>query len=149
MTESTETTDFGKQGSHAGFNYGITILFGMLIIYMAFDAFKKKHSIAFGHEASLVTLIGLGVSYCFIELGQSEFNHLVKFNDDLFFYVILPPIVFANGFNLHRKKFFSNFTNILIFGVIGTFIAFGSFVGLTYCYQKYVATDGFLAYNGF
>ena len=61
----------------------------------------------------------------------------MKFNDDLFFYFVLPPIVFASGFNMYRKKFFANIQNIVLFGVIGTFIAFGSFSGLTIAYTKW------------
>lgn len=55
----------------------------------------------------------------------------MRFDDNLFFYFILPPIVFASGFNMYRKKFFANISNILLFGVVGTFIAFGTFSGLT------------------
>ena len=61
----------------------------------------------------------------------------MKFNDDLFFYFVLPPIVFASGFNMYRKKFFANIQNIVLFGVLGTFIAFGSFSALTIGYTKY------------
>ena len=48
------------------FNEGIIIVFVMLIIYMGYEAFKHKHHIRFGHEASLVTLVGFAVSYGFI-----------------------------------------------------------------------------------
>lgn len=47
------------------FNEGIIIIFVMLIIYMAFEAFKHKKDLSFGHEASLVTLIGFGISYAY------------------------------------------------------------------------------------
>mmetsp|Transcript_97734 Transcript_97734/g.134454 ORF Transcript_97734/g.134454 Transcript_97734/m.134454 type:complete len:254 (+) Transcript_97734:181-942(+) len=55
----------------------------------------------------------------------------MTFDDDLFFYFVLPPIVFSSGFNMYRKKFFGNLGNILLFGVIGTFIAFASFSSMT------------------
>ena len=42
----------------------------------------------------------------------------MRFDDNLFFYFILPPIVFASGFNMYRKKFFANIANILLFGVV-------------------------------
>ena len=59
----------------------------------------------------------------------------MKFSDDLFFYFCLPPIVFASGFNMQRKKFFQNIRNIILFGLIGTFIAFTSFSGMTVYYR--------------
>jgi NhaP-type Na+/H+ or K+/H+ antiporter len=43
----------------------------------------------------------------------------------------LPPIVFASGFNMHRGNFFKNIRNILLFGLIGTMIAFVSFSAMT------------------
>ena len=55
--------------SHLIFNYGIIIIFVMLIVYMAFEAFKHKKDLSFGHEASLVTLLGFGISYAFQASG--------------------------------------------------------------------------------
>ena len=59
-------------------------------------------------------------------------QEVVKFNDDIFFYVCLPPLVFASGFNMQRKKFFENIANILLFGVMGTITTFVVFVGCTF-----------------
>ena len=61
----------------------------------------------------------------------------MKFSDDLFFYFCLPPIVFASGFNMQRKKFFANIKNIVLFGLIGTIIAFVSFSGMTVLYRDF------------
>lgn len=135
MSSDTTTSEGGHgESSHLIFNEGIIIFFIMFMIYMGFEAFKHKHHIAFGHEASLVTLVGFIISYIFLASDQKEFHDIMEFNDDLFFYFCLPPIVFASGFNMQRKKFFSNFTNILLFGIVGTFIAFATFSLLTICY---------------
>lgn len=56
---------------------------------------------------------------------------MMEFDDDLFFYVCLPPIVFASGFNMHRGDFFANIKIIQIFGIIGTIIAFSLFSVMT------------------
>ena len=130
--------------SHQVFNEGIIIIFLMIMIYMGFEAFKHKHHISFGHEASLVTLVGFIVSYAFLSRSSTEFHDLMAFNDDLFFYFCLPPIVFASGFNMQRKKFFANFTNILLFGVVGTFIAFAVYSGLTILFMDNYREDGTL-----
>ena len=101
-----ELEEEAEQEKELIFNEGIIIIFCMLIVYMSFEAFKHKHHIRFGHEASVVTLLGFGVSYLFLYFEKDEFQSLMKFSDDLFFYFILPPIVFASGFNMQRKKFF-------------------------------------------
>ena len=114
---------------------------------MAFEAFKHKKDLSFGHEASLVTLLGFGISYAYQAAGQKEFAQLMKFSDDLFFYFCLPPIVFASGFNMQRKKFFANLRNIVLFGLFGTIIAFISFSAMTVIYRDYFNKE-MTQYNG-
>ena len=48
----------------------------------------------------------------------------IQFNEDLFFELILPLILFPTGFNMKRRKFFKNIGTIIKFGFIGTFICF-------------------------
>jgi sodium/hydrogen exchanger-like protein 6/7 len=42
----------------------------------------------------------------------------------MFFTFILPPIIFAAGYNLRRRSFFKYFLYIFLFGVLGTIITF-------------------------
>jgi NhaP-type Na+/H+ or K+/H+ antiporter len=65
----------------------------------------------------------------------------MQFSDDLFFYFCLPPIVFASGFNMQRKKFFANIRNIVLFGLVGTIIAFVSFTAITVVYRDYLGGE--------
>jgi len=117
--------------SHKIFNEGIIVIFGMMMIYMLFEAYKHKNNLKFGHEASVVCIIGISISAIYMSKGAHEFHDIMQFNDDLFFYFVLPPIVFASGFNMYRKKFFDNIRNIVLFGVFGTFVTFAVFVALT------------------
>lgn len=66
---------------------------------------------------------------------------MMQFSDDLFFYFCLPPIVFASGFNMQRKKFFANIRNIVLFGLVGTIIAFVSFTAITVVYRDYLGGE--------
>lgn len=56
---------------------------------------------------------------------------MLQFNDNTFFFVCLPPIVFASGFNMQRRNFFANIKNILIFGMASTFVCFFLFSSIT------------------
>lgn len=46
----------------------------------------------------------------------------MTFDENFFFYFVLPPIIFAAGYNMKRKMFFKNFKNILIFGLFSTLL---------------------------
>ena len=137
-SEAVVTEESGHDKQHQVFNEGILVIFFMLMIFMLFEAYKHKKNLKFGHEASLVCVIGIAISAIYTSMGTTEFADIMTFNDDLFFYFVLPPIVFASGFNMYRKKFFANIKNITLFGVLGTFVTFASFSGLTILALKYI-----------
>ena len=53
------------------------------------------------------------------------------FNEEIFFYALLPPMIFSGGYNLKKRNFFKNFSYISLFGALGTLTAFGVIFGLT------------------
>ena len=54
------------------------------------------------------------------------------FNQDIFFDLILPLIVFPSGYNMRRKKFFGNIGTIMKFGFVGTIFCFIVYSAMTY-----------------
>ena len=100
MTYEKTEEELAEHHKEQIFDLSVVLVFAMLIIYMMFSAFRHKHGVVFGHEACLVTLIGFGISYAYQAAGSKDFAELMKFSDELFFYFCLPPIIFANGFNL-------------------------------------------------
>ena len=102
------------------FSAGAVIIMLVLFFYMFIGSVLEKYHCKVGHEASLVILFGMMLSYIAFYTGHTEFTHMLAFDENFFFYFCLPPIVFASGYNMKRKKFFENFANILIFGLFGT-----------------------------
>lgn len=55
-----------------------------------------------------------------------------SFNQQIFFFGLLPPMIFEGGYNLRKTLVFKNFTYIALFGVLGTIISFFVILGLTF-----------------
>lgn len=72
------------------------------------------------HESSIVALFGLLLGGIFTYATKTT----ISFDSDLFFYLVLPPIIFSAGYSLKRKKFFRFGVSITVFGIVGTILNF-------------------------
>jgi NhaP-type Na+/H+ or K+/H+ antiporter len=91
------------------FSIGGIIIIMMFMLYMILASLVEKHKPICGHEAGLVILVGILISWTALQTGHHEFNKMITFDPNFFFYFCLPPIIFASGYNMKRKKFFENF----------------------------------------
>jgi NhaP-type Na+/H+ or K+/H+ antiporter len=73
------------------------------------------------HESSIVALFGLFLGGAFKYLSHGS---VISFDSNLFFYLVLPPIIFSAGYSLKRKKFFRYGISITVFGIFGTIMNF-------------------------
>lgn len=81
---------------------------------------------------SAATMILGTIAGLFIHLKGNQLNVVGNFPTDVFFFILLPPIIFDAGFNVKKSLFFENITPILSFAVIGTLISSFSIGILTY-----------------
>ncbi|XP_037049835.1 sodium/hydrogen exchanger 6 isoform X3 [Bradysia coprophila] len=58
-----------------------------------------------------------------VQLEDNEMDLKATFDPEIFFNIILPPIIFYAGYSLKRKYFFRNLGAILTFAIIGTTIS--------------------------
>ena len=68
-------------------------------------------------------LLGIGLGLIFkVKYSEKGLNEALSFDPQIFFLVILPPIMFEAGFSLQKREFFNNFGTIMVFGIPGTIL---------------------------
>lgn len=114
-------------------NEGENIVFGVLIVlcfvalYHVIGNYIKRKNLPFGHEASIIVVVGMLISLILDATSNQDIVEQIKFDPSFFFYACLPPIIFASVYNMDYKVFFGNFAAVMIFGVIGTILQFALF----------------------
>ena len=121
------------------------IFFIMLLLFLGLffviEALMASYNARFGHTTGIIVMMGILISFIIKRIGTTdgELEPWVKdlrFQEGVFFDLILPLIIFPSGFNMRRKKFFSNIGTIMKFGFVGTLICFTFYTLLTFGASK-------------
>ncbi|XP_074594208.1 sodium/hydrogen exchanger 2-like isoform X2 [Brevipalpus obovatus] len=69
-------------------------------------------------ESCVLIVLGTLVSFVFYITNVHESKYVPKFNSELFFYILLPPIILESAYSLYDKSFFNNLGTILLYAVV-------------------------------
>ncbi|XP_015762942.1 PREDICTED: sodium/hydrogen exchanger 7-like isoform X1 [Acropora digitifera] len=68
----------------------------------------------------------------------NELEQMAVFDPEIFFYVLLPPIIFYAGYDMKKRFFFRNIGAILVYAFVGTTVSCIVFGGTMYAYIKFI-----------
>ncbi|KAL1249467.1 hypothetical protein QQF64_020472 [Cirrhinus molitorella] len=133
---------------------GMSIFFSLLVIGICIILVHLliKFKLHFLPESVAVVSLGILMG-AFIKIIESQqlanWKEEEMFRPNMFFLLLLPPIIFESGYSLHKGNFFQNIGSITLFAIFGTaisaFIVGGGiyFLGQADVIYKMTMTDSF------
>eukprot|EP00455_Lapot_gusevi_P013191 TRINITY_DN1637_c0_g1_i5.p1 TRINITY_DN1637_c0_g1~~TRINITY_DN1637_c0_g1_i5.p1 ORF type:complete len:620 (+),score=219.59 TRINITY_DN1637_c0_g1_i5:85-1944(+) len=118
-SESAGTT-MEPEAAHEFFGLNAFLFVVIVSCCLLIDYNIKKYKFFYLPESAAVMLFGMVIGFMIAWVGTKEQEEAMKFDPSLFFFILLPPIVFEAGYTLQQGKFFSNFGTILLYAVPGT-----------------------------
>lgn len=120
-----------EETSHSSEALPYIIMLLVLISYLTIGSWMEIKKFKICHETGVIIVAGIILSLI-LRTISTKVEEDLKFNNAVFFDILLPLIIFATGYNMRRKNFFENIMNIAKLGIFGTLTTFFAYSALTY-----------------
>jgi len=146
LANLTLNDDFAApEEQHDDDAYTTTILTVTIIVCLLLAYVVKQYRLYFLPESAGALIIGVIVGGIVRLATKDPDNlqsplHSFEFSPEIFFFILLPPIIFEAGYSLNQKAFFENIGAITLYAMAGTIISCFTVGLLTF----YVAKKGLI-----
>lgn len=120
-TDESKAVEQEHNNSMAIFFVLCVIALGILLIHTMLET-----GFQYLPESIVVVFLGALIGLLINLLSDQKLSNWKReqvFSPTAFFLVLLPPIIFESGYNLHKGNFFQNIGSILAFAIVGTTIS--------------------------
>ncbi|KAF8852469.1 sodium/hydrogen exchanger [Acephala macrosclerotiorum] len=142
--ESEDDSENGPDSSQMEIfsSWALFIMIMLLIAALFTSYILQQKKVEAVHETVISIFAGMTVGLILRLSSGTSIQNLVSFNYQIFFNLLLPPIILASGYELHQANFFRNIGTILTFAFAGTFISAIVLGVILWVYTR-IPIDGF------